>query len=354
MSEKASTGPARSAVRNQHHVPRCLMGPFATPGAGKKPQVRVFDKQGDRFFTAPTENVFAQRDFNTFIGEDGAVLCLEDGMAEIESQAAPVLKKVLTDRALTNLNDEERQVLCVFVALQKMRGVALRAQMDDMADVLRKRIKLMGSDPDMIPQLKQVDKEAVKLTALELVRENLVDFSMMFVEKTMLLHSAPEGEVFYLGDTPVVWDNQTDTGPYGNLGLSVIGIEIYLPIAPNMVLAFWCPTILQSFKDKLQGLVSDEQRLAALALMGRGELSRMAAQQRPRVLALQERLAADVARIEQGQPIQLQPTHLMRLNALQVAQSERYVLSCRAEFSLAKEMITKDPGLRGGHRAKID
>lgn len=100
------TGPKkkRSDVRNQHYVPRCLMNPFAKKGGGKKLQVHVFDKRTDRSFITATENIFAQRDFNTFEGADGTVLCLEDGMPAIEDIAAPVLRKLVKARSLAAIS----------------------------------------------------------------------------------------------------------------------------------------------------------------------------------------------------------------------------------------------------------
>ncbi|MDV5280161.1 DUF4238 domain-containing protein [Leclercia adecarboxylata] len=43
-----------------------------------------------------------------------------------------------------------------------------------------------------------------------------------------LLETSPE-RPFYVSDNPVVLKNSNDFGPYGNLGLAVRGIQIYLP-----------------------------------------------------------------------------------------------------------------------------
>jgi len=41
---------------------------------------------------------------------------------------------------------------------------------------------------------------------------------------------------FYLGDNPVLALNNTrDFGPYGNIGLAVPGIEIYLPLTSDLL-----------------------------------------------------------------------------------------------------------------------
>lgn len=219
----------RSDARAQHHVPLMLQNAFATPAKGKKDQVFVFDKHEDRSFRTSPENILQQRDFNTY--DDGtAVLCLEDGMQSVEDKAAPVIRKIIAERAIHSLSDEERAAVCVFAALQKIRGTSIRSDMADFTKQISDRLRPNGDDPSQVPQLQGGDDpEQVKLSALMLVKDNLGEFASNYANKTMVLIAAPPGETFLLGDCPVVLANQNDYAPYGNIGLEVKGIEIYFP-----------------------------------------------------------------------------------------------------------------------------
>jgi hypothetical protein len=159
----------RSDARGQHHVPCMLQDAFAVPGKGRKPQVHVFDKHDGRTFRTSPENILHERDFNTF-EYGGATYCLEGGMGKIEDQTAPILRRIITSRSLADLTAEERAKVLVFTALQRVRGVSIRASMVDMVEQMRERIRAEGHDPDLVPQLRgHDDPEQVKLSALMLV-----------------------------------------------------------------------------------------------------------------------------------------------------------------------------------------
>src|SRR4029453_17497765 len=62
------------------------------------------------------------------------------------------------------------------------------------------------------------------------------------LDKTWLLFETDAATPFYISDNPVAMQNLVERrGPgRGNLGLSVRGIEIYLPISSLMTLGFFC------------------------------------------------------------------------------------------------------------------
>jgi hypothetical protein len=313
----------------------------------------VFDKQSDRTFRTSPENILQARDFNTF--EDGGVVhCLEDGMGSVEDRAAPALRKVTAERSLAGLSTEERAAIMVFTALQKVRGVNTRAAMVDMVEQIRERLRANGDDPDLVPQLQGGDDpEQVKLSSLMLVGRNLAEFARSYANKVMLLFEAAPGATFLLGDTPVVLANQNDTRPYGNLGLEVTGIEIYLPIAPDLTLAFWCPSLVASMEDALRQCEASRQKLVAVALLGighaAGEARRMQAELNERAV----KIRADLATIERQEPLKSSQDDMDYLNSLQVGQAERHVISSTGDFSLVQRMISDNEKHRRGLRSEL-
>lgn len=344
------TAESRSSVRNQHYVPRCLLKAFAKKGNGKKPQICVFDKANERSYVAATENVFAMRDFNTFEGTGGFVLCLEDGMAKIEDQAAPVLREIIETQSLAGLNDVKRAALLTFVALQKVRGVSPRAQMDQMVEGLKRRIQADGSDPDKVLQLKETGDEQTKLAALQLIRESLGEFTLLFAGKALMLHKAAKDTEFLIGDTPVVWANERKTAPYGNLGLAVLGIEIYMPISPQLCLAFWCPTIVQMIRDGIQHAKTTVQDLEKHLVIGAPAVAEQAAAAIGKARGLIQGGQRDLESIETGRPLHLSADNMLRANSLQVAQSARFVASQSGDFSFPIKMLKDNSAYRVGPR----
>lgn len=343
----------RSNVRNQHYVPRCLMNAFAKRGGGKKLQVHVFDKRSDRSFLTATENIFSQRDFNTFEGEGGAVLCLEDGMAAIEDIVAPVLRKLAAERSLAAISDEERTALIVFVALQKIRGVSLRTQFKAMTDQLRRRIQADGTDPDTIDQLREDGDEGLKLTSLQFVRDHLAEFTQHYLDKALVLHAAPKGQEFVLGDAAVVWANKRDHGPYGNLGLGVVGLELYMPVSPDLAVAFWCPSIVDMVSRTRDGTRDLIRKLSAVSLLGLGREAEEARRILPQVRAKFARAQADLDAIAAGVPLQLDIDNMKYVNSLQISQSEQYVVSLNGDFSFVQEMIRDNAAYRRGPQIRF-
>lgn len=343
----------RSNARSQHHVPQLLQKAFALAGKGKKHQVCVFDKHAARSFRAATENVFAERDFNTF-EVDGAVLCLEDYMGAIENLAAPVIRKLVDARKLGVLTSADREVLYTFVALQKVRGVALREQMADMTTVLKQRIRRSGGDPEAIPQFRGSDQPgAVKLSALSFVRDHVQEFTRYIAEKNLLLFEACQGEEFLLGDNPVTWHNHRDMGPYGNLGLMVPGIELYLPLAPTLMLSLLCPSIVPKWREEHKDLTTAAKQAAVVSVIGIGQAAEDARIRRPELEAKAANRERMIDLFDRGLPLDTTRENMEWFNSLQVSQAERYLVSASGNFDLARRMIADSPRYRKGHRVEL-
>nr|QWP89203.1 hypothetical protein IHCLGBEB_00006 [Escherichia coli] len=78
-------------------------------------------------------------------------------------------------------------------------------------------------------------------------------------KKDWYLETRPERPFTCIGDNPVVLKNSNDFGPYGNLGLAVRGIQIYLPLSSTLMLAMYCPSIREQMvrqKQHLQHLLA--------------------------------------------------------------------------------------------------
>lgn len=343
----------RTRARGQHYVPCMLQSAFATKGKGKYAQVYVYDKHEDRAFRTAPENVLHERDFNTY--DDGKyVVCLETGLGKIEDQTAPVLKKIVASRSLAELTLEERVKVMAFTALQQIRGVNTRANMIDVAEQMRERIRSEGHDPDLVPQLKgSVDPDQAKLSAMMLASKNLPELTESFADKSMILVEAAPGTTFLLGDAPTVMANQNDMGLRGNLGLKVQGIQIYLPVAPDLAIGFWCPSLLAELEVALKQSEESLRTTAAAALLGYGPEADRLRMMRAALEERRARLRSDVEAIQSQRPLKSSVENMDYYNSLQVIYSERYVVSATGDFSFVRGMIASDSNSRRGARMQL-
>ena len=344
---------ARSPARNQHYVPRVLLRNFATAGRGKSRQVHVFDKSDGRRFQTSIENVFAARDFNTLtLGDD--VVCLEDAMGQIEGAVAGVLKKVLDERSLAGLRPNEIEALDSFTALQKVRNVSVRADITHLGELMRELVRNEGTDPKTVPQLGEQDgPELAKAVALQLT-DNLDEFARSLAGKQRLLMESHGNDVFVLGDSGSVWTNARDTGPYGNLGLEVLGIQIYLPLSPDLLLAYFCPSIIDNLRSEHDAQLKAAKVAQILSVLGTGEMGASAYHERDALVQAAQRSGDFLTRFDAGLPIACEAKDVDAHNMLQIQQSERFVVSNRSDFTLAERMITEDPRFRIGLRSTIN
>ncbi len=149
------------------------------------------------------------------------------------------------------------------------------------------------------------------------------------------------------------WANQTDTGPYGNLGLDVKGIEIYLPITPDLTLGFWCPSLTEFLHEGLTRAQALERKFSPVALLGVGAAQANAIKGRDKARTTVAKLEADLGQIAAGLPLQNSADNVKYVNALEVAQAERYVASSSGDFALVREMIADNANFRRGARFEI-
>ncbi|HGW1730948.1 TPA: DUF4238 domain-containing protein, partial [Klebsiella pneumoniae] len=148
-----------------------------------------------------------------------------------------------------------------------------------------------------------------------------------------LLETRPE-HPFYVSDNPVVLENRNDFGVYGNIGLAVPGIQIYLPLSSTLMLAMYCPSIREQKVREKQHLLHLIARAPDLI---------------PRHMRPFEMLE-HVNRHTDYLLMPLSAENVMHYNALQVEYAEQYVFCGENDFSLAERMLAADDRYRTGPR----
>lgn len=321
-----------TAAKIQHYVPKFLLRNF---GLGKKDHVWVYDKQTGRSFQTNAKNVASESRFYDF-EFDGSTYSLESGLSEIESNTKPVIDRILHEDSVSALDAADRGRLASFLAIQFIRTKAFRMQWADLPRILRRKVESMsgnvapGSQAEALIQ--QPTENQIKIDTTRMILDAPKTYGPHFLDKMWFLAKTTNSHPFIISDNPVSLQNHIDMGPYGNLGLAVRGIEIYLPLSSTRSLAMWCPSLATQIIEAAETI----QRLP-----------------KP-VLAAHIRdpdgiIAMDKA-IRGGSTLMYKPQHVMNFNSLQVSRSERYLFSAKNEFSLADRMIGDHPHLRTGQR----
>lgn len=228
-------------VKKQHTVPRFLLDNFGFAKGRKAKQKFTFDKQSERsypqsVYDASTRNAF----YN--IENHPDKYSLEPILCQIEADASSVIRKIIEEQSLGNLTDDEKTELAVFVVIQKSRTYHGLQTIKEFIVGLGDRLLGMGAKPEDLTRLigSQEDPD-LKNFFLETVLKH-VEHANQILNKSWLLYKTNNSNPYYISDNPVTLHNDIDMGLYGNLGLSVQGIQIHLPISSTFTLAFVCPT----------------------------------------------------------------------------------------------------------------
>lgn len=341
-------------TRKEHYTPRLLLKAFAKERAPGKFQACVFDKSDDKVFTTAIENIAAERDFNTAdVGE--YTVSWEHKLTDVEARAAPIIDRIRTEESLASITEQEKAELCVFAALQFIRGKDFRARYIDIVNATKAHLRdVVGSEDPLPPELVgDVGDAEARVASLRTLYQNLSEYAEHFAAKDLVLQRASSGNGFVLGDSPIALDNRRTFGPYGNIGLAVPGIEIYLPLSTRLCLGFWCPSHAAKLRD------TAKQSEAALKAHGGTAVLRSAADRNATIARLAElrkhldRLGPALAAFDSGVPLECEADNVTYLNSLQIRNAERYVISKSDSFDLARKMIADDIRHKTGQRISL-
>ncbi len=285
-----------------------------------------------------------QKDFNS-IETDRGTLSLEHFISQIESRAAPIVRRIIDTKAAGALSADDREILFTFVALQFIRGTGHRAQFQDIAGKLRDELERRGIPPEHNP-IRVPDDKAAKLAALHGIATAIPEFSQHLRSKDIVVFKAPPDHEFIIGDNPVVMDNHREFRFGGNLGLAVPGIEIYLPLNAQLTLGLWAPDLVNDIRATIRSARKARDEQLVLRTLGAGTCYQQTVaftQLLDSKIAYAENLLREV---ESGGPVLCDVDNMDRFNSMQVVYAERYLASASGRFDLAKRMLDAMPDLR--------
>lgn len=336
------------AAQNQHYVPRFILRNFLRVDApAGREQVNVFSKKTGKVFTPSIDGIMAERRFNEFAIGDEYIASFEDSIGQIEQMLLPVYRRILADRKLDRSPDEQA-ALAFFIAFQMLRTRASRDHFGQLEEMLGDHLAKIGAKLEDLEGYEPLTDERLAFQHIDFMRSSLPKFGEILAGKFMCLMQAPKGRRFYLGDNPVSLHNSAPAHPlWGNLGLAVEGIEIYLPLSADLMLAAWCPSIIERMvkeRDDGRATLAGEslRRLAARALRP---------EQMREVLDGYDRLTANITKtivtLVSGEPVLLDSDNMDFANSLQVTYARDFIICPQGDFDLAARFMRENPGHRG-------
>ncbi len=327
--------PKSDLPKIQHYVPQFLLKHFT---AGKKHQVWAYDKQRDLSFRTNVKNIAGETGFYDLKFNE-ANASIEPSLGMLEGKASKVIKRMVKEESLAWISTEDRTVLANFIVVQMMRTRHMREQIFYMDESLQKKLKNMGINPNEIDGYQPIkEKEIAKLISINSLA-NVKELIPHILAKAWVLLKGNHKNPFYISDNPVTLQNMRDLSPRSNIGLAVEGIEIYLPISSLLVLAMYCPRLVEEVREnheRTKRVFLSLQNAANSLFKDKYYIGKKM-----------------IAGFNEGIAVDCEDDNILNLNSLQVRYSEHQVYCEKNSFGLVMSMLKENSDFRTGPRIKI-
>jgi hypothetical protein len=295
--------------KKHHYVPQVMLRQF---GFGKN-QIMVFDKYRSKHFPSSIIDAGAENHFNT-IQVNGERLNFESIFQKYDDDFAEIQDKLLNNGGTNKLGLSHRARLLEILAVQMSRTKLYRSNFASIAKQLKKRMPEICAGELDVATLSDNDTRKIALSSLGDISElvSAIDGKVGF------LIQANESKQFIISDNPLVFHN---TFPYGHLGLSSPGIEIYLPLSTDITLALYCPSIIRKLELAVHPASEIDSKQKSI-------------------------YQGIIYGLKIGEPVSLGESTTEFLNSLQVSQSTRFLYgNAPSDFDLAKKILLKHTDL---------
>lgn len=345
-------------VKKQHTVPRFLLDNFSFETKSKKNRLFTFDKLNEKIFE---QTVFDATTMNSFYNlvDQAKQISLEPFLGVYEGQAAPLIKKIVEERSISWLSEEDKYNVAEFIAVQQSRSNTRLQLIERMVSVLDERLSQMnpsgervetGFGPEGLSDRKNMFLKRIVNQAAEV---------SIFLEKSWILYETVEKNPFFISDNPVTLHNSIDMKGYGNLGIALEGIEIYIPLSSTITLGLICPSIA-NLKTQEAAKISDIPKIMnffnTLDASQKKLVLDDAGQTETEFLQVVKNLNSciEMAKsFKDGTSCLIQDEKVKHLNSLQVTQSEKYIFSAIKNFEVVRKMLAMNEQYKYGPSVKI-
>jgi hypothetical protein len=277
----------------QHYVPQFYLRGFATRRK-KQYFVYCFDKATGNTFKPNVKNVAGETGFYDFTTDDGKKKSIEEFLSRMETESKTAFETIVCSPS-ANTVATNKSAFAIFFAFQMSRAIVFRSKYLDSIEGVNLKLK---NDGIVFPI--PTENELKEFQAFFLLRSTPL-FADVLLKMKWILVLNRTGKHFWTSDNPIIRYNPQKCDLASNLGLLSKGIQLHVPLNPEL----------------------------ALILCDPNEYAKM----RPEIVAIQENVAFN--------------------NSGQVIQSRQYLFSIENDFELAKGMIQKNPELGDPDRQRV-
>ncbi|MBN2635254.1 MAG: DUF4238 domain-containing protein [Prolixibacteraceae bacterium] len=220
--------------KNQHYIPKFYLRNFSFEGNNKQVGIYNLDR-GFYFQTAPLKHQ-GSKDF--FYGEDGVI---EDLFSVMEAEFARIVNKLSKSMVLPKLKSTEHIHLLEFVSVMDLRNPIIIDYAANSRIELRRTVEALHPGKNIEESLREEisHKDAVALSLMHI--KDAVDYSLD-LELKLLINKTERP--FITSDYPLVKYNQFLEGRKydgGKTGFGCVGLQLILPINPELILILYDP-----------------------------------------------------------------------------------------------------------------
>ena len=216
--------------KNQHYVPKFYLRNFSDEGRN----ISLYNFNNDRFI--PTASIKNQACSNFFYGEDEII---EKYFSIIEGAASKHIKEILENKVLPKYHSKPYFHLLMFMMTL---GLRTPKAIDDMNEHLNKSLELFAQYDKRLSLFKdgeyRIELTDPVVSQIDLLEKNFHYVTDLRIKVIVNRTSLP----FITSDSPIVKYNEylEKRGyKYGFEGYGGMGLQIFLPISPTMMLMFY-------------------------------------------------------------------------------------------------------------------
>ncbi len=266
---------------------------------------------------------------------DGKKVSFDPTLTQLETYAAPIIKKIVKEESLENLSLDDEALLSYFFAAQYARTRQPRIILEDFCRKMEEVSGMTGGGPKRTDGYKPLLPDGAKEDTVRGLPFAILKLSPLFRDKTWILLKTVEKDPFYIADNPIAMQNSLGSGhgPFGSIGLGVTGIEIYFPLSKLLTLLMLCSTTAEKSQKtyaEIKRLESHAPQIAQVILPDPSGLERVS------------------EGIQTKKAIKITHQEVERLNALQVEYPSELVFSSANDFELVQKLIKFDAKYREG------
>jgi len=237
-------------TRIQHYVPRFYLKRF-TVEEGKRSSLNCFDKLTSKVFSVDIRKIGCEKYF--YDPSARPRQSVESALAKLDSRFRTSYDKLVKHGHLQCLASGDRVSLSFFVATQLVRTRETRETIRDVAKQLMQKLCLTGRMREKFERYQAGPnyEELVRSVHLGVMKDAPILANIINSMKWILIEDKTEMP-FWTSDHPVAIYNAVDLSPYGNLGLLCKGVEMHLPLSPQLNLCMCDPVMYNLLSEKYE------------------------------------------------------------------------------------------------------